>query len=390
METLASLLSPYPLQEFLQENWTQKGVFIPAERRDKFAHLFSWQDLNYLLNFHNYTYPDLRFSQGGRVLSPCSAKDWVKRCQEGATLILNHVHQRVPVLAELAAALHRELGHRVQVNTYCSWPSQQGFSCHYDTHEVFILQIKGNKEWFVFEDTIKYPRKNARTLGVEPPESDPYIHEVLQPGDLLYIPRGHWHYAIACDRPSLHLTLGIPGRTGVDWLRWLVGELQNDPAWRENLPLATTEDTAALEYHLHGLVDRLIDTLKQEKWVQKYARSHSHRSDRVPEISLPSQAGFDVFADGFDTQFRRAKFQNLRIEWQPETEQYQLAFAHKEINLTNVTDRFVQNLRQRHQFTVWEAMDWLPECDLEADILPLLWELVREGVLAVDSPDFPE
>jgi hypothetical protein len=166
-----------------------------------------------------------------------------------------------------------------------------------------------------------------------------------------------------------------------------VGELQQDPSWRENLPLATANDTADLEYHLHGLVDRLIDTLKKEKLVQKYAKSHSHRGDRLPEISLPSQAGFDVFADGFDTQFRRGKFQNLRIEKQPETNQYQITFAHKDINLTNVTDEFINNLCQRHQFTVWEAMEWLPNFDLEADVLPLLWQLVQEGVLIVDPSD---
>lgn len=381
MQTLDRLIHPYPLAEFLTNSWTRRGVFLPGEP-DKFRHLFSWGQLNHLLNFHNYSYPNLRFAVEGKVLPKCNAQDWVKHCQEGATLILNHVHQRLPVLAELTASLTEEIGHSSQVNTYCSWPSQQGFNCHYDTHEVFIVQIEGRKQWFVFEETIAYPCKNAKSLGLEPPEASPYLQCILNPGDALYIPRGHWHYAIALDEPSLHLTLGITCRTGIDWLNWLVKQLQCQSDWRQSLPLASDGDPGQLEHHLYSLLENLMTTLKEEKLVHKYVQS-CLLSGRTPELSLPSQAGYGIFEQGFETRFRRPKFQQLRVDAKDQN-CYQIATASKQVDITGMTPEFIDNLIGGKAFTVWDAMEWLPDFDLEADVLPLLLRLVKEGLLLVD------
>ncbi|MGD1704254.1 hypothetical protein [Dapis sp. BLCC M229] len=36
-------------------------------------------------------------------------------------------------------------------------------------------------------------------------------------------------------------------------------------------------------------------------------------------------------------------------------------------------------------FTIRDVADWLPECDLDTHILPLLAGLVKEGILVEDS-----
>ena len=57
---LANFLQPLRVSEFFQRNWTSKAVVIPGESKKFFTHLFSWEKLNYLLNFHQLKYPELR------------------------------------------------------------------------------------------------------------------------------------------------------------------------------------------------------------------------------------------------------------------------------------------------------------------------------------------
>ncbi|MDY6937834.1 MAG: cupin domain-containing protein, partial [Cyanobacteriota bacterium] len=270
-------------------------------------------------------------------------------------------------------------------NTYCSWPSQQGFNCHFDPHEVFILQIDGYKEWFVFEETLEYPRKRDKSPDLEPPKS-PYLNCTLSPGDVLYIPRGHWHYAIAREAPSLHLTLGLTCRTGIDWLTWLVENLQDDPAWRQNLPLILDGDKEQFDRHLQQLSDRLIETLQAQTLTQQFSRTYPLSGDRTPEIALPTQAGFDVFEAGLDTRFRPPLYQPLRIESLDDGE-YRIYTADTQIELKGLTRECVEHLFSGESFTVWNLAEWLPDRDLETELLPLLLRLIEAGMLLVVADD---
>lgn len=222
MRSLQDILKPYSVEEFLTKNWTSKAVFIPSQQQNKFSHLFSWKKLTELLNFHQFKYPDLRLVLDEKILDESANANLIEHCQEGATLILNGVHKRIPELAEFVSQVKYDFGCGVQVNAYCSWPEKQGFSLHYDTHEVFILQIDGTKKWCVVSDTFKYPLSDQKSSSLASPQGEPYLTCTLQPGDILYIPRGHWHYAIALEKPSLHLTLGVHCRTNIDFLEWLV------------------------------------------------------------------------------------------------------------------------------------------------------------------------
>ncbi|UBF27199.1 cupin domain-containing protein [Kovacikia minuta CCNUW1] len=384
METLKRLLAPYPIEQFLAQNWTQQAVYLAANHRHKFRDLFSWKALNHLLNFHRIPYPDLRFSLDGKSFPVDDRKDWHDRLRQGATLVINHIHELVPSVAELAVALRYELGHCTQVNLYCSPAEQQGFDCHYDTHDVLILQIDGEKKWFIFPETIPYPVAESRSPDQLPPDEPPYLKCVLQPGDVLYIPRGHWHYAISCDRPSLHLTVGIDCETGLDWLKWLVGELQNQPEWRQNLPFTANGDTDALEQRLEQLRRSLSQSLHQPELVQKYLQHFASQELPDTPFSLPAQLGVDIFDQGFETRFFRTKTQIVQIE-PLEDEAYQITIGSKRIALKGVPLSLVENIFTQECFSILDLGEWAPDLDFEGDVVPLLTRLVMEGVLFVEG-----
>lgn len=386
MENFDHLLSPYSVEQFFAKNWQEKGVYIRGNTTQKFQNLFSWKSLNYLLNFHSKSYPLFRLAQNKKVLGEEDNQKFLQKCQEGATLIIDQVDKRLPEITQLANAIRHDLGlgHRTQVNAYCSWPGKQGFDCHYDTHEVFILQTEGCKEWFVFTDTIKAPLPNQTPGETSPPDTPPYIQTTLHPGDLLYIPRGHWHYAIAKDQPSVHLTLGVHCRKGIDLLDWLKVELKEQQHWRVNLPPGINQlHSETLEKHLENLTQDLISYLQKPDLSRKYADYLASLEISHSGYDFPYQVGFGLDAITLETRFFRLPYQRILIESFPDKKQYRIRAGNKEVKLAGVPGQFLDNLFSQQEFSGNEIQQWLDGFDWEIEISPLLSRLVKERIIFI-------
>lgn len=383
MQALTKILKPYSVEEFLKNNWTSKAVFIAGEGEKKFTHLFSWEKVTYLLNFHDFKYPDLRLALDGKVLDERENENLIKWCQEGATLIIDKLHKLIPEISNFISEVKYELGYGAQVNAYCSWPGRQGFSSHYDTHEVFILQVDGRKKWHVFTDTVKYPLPDQKSASLPPPEGEPYLSCTLNPGDVLYIPRGHWHYAIALDEPSLHLTLGVHSKTGVDFLEWLVSELRQKEEWRRSMPLRL--EPAPVDAYVDSLIQNLNQYLAGNNIRDEYISHLDSLGKPAARYSLPYQAGFNIFACGSETKFKSAQFQRVKISELSDGSGYKILVSGKEVSLKGVPRSLVEKLFTEKLFTGKDVMSWLPDYDWEVDIVPLLSRLVVEGIIFVDT-----
>ncbi len=386
METLNYLLSPYTAQDFLTNYWQQKARHISANNSDKFRHIFSWKSLNYLLNFHEKNYPLFRLAKDKQVLKEADNYQFLKRCQQGSTLIIDQIDERVPEVSELANAIQYELGigHRTQVNGYCSWPGTQGFDCHYDTHEVFILQIEGCKEWFVFPDTIKAPL--SPSTEANPPETDPYIHTTLYAGDVLYIPRGHWHYAIAQDQPSLHLTLGVHCHKGIDIFDWLKEQFKDQETWRYNLPVGVNQlDSASLQQYLEQLTQELVNYLNRPDLTKQYADYLASQEVQPVSYDFPHQVGFGLEDIKPHTYFYRPAYQRVMFDFNEKKQQYRIRIGTQEIKLAGVPTTFIENLFSYQEFSGYDIQKWLADFDWDSEILPLLSYLVKQRVILINN-----
>jgi ribosomal protein L16 Arg81 hydroxylase len=388
MFDLESLIDPIPLDEFLRENWTTRGLVFRGQDQDRFRSLFSWDQLNHLLNFHHLRFgEEVRLAAIGRkpVGNPETPEEWIKHCQDGYTLIINRLQARVPAVAELASAVERSIGHRSQVNMYCSWPEQQGFDQHHDDHEVFILQVEGTKRWVVSEPTYEYPlnKYSNDSADTGEPKSSPYIETELRPGDVLYIPRGHWHYAVAGgDQPSVHLTLGVTCRTGVYWLKWLADELVGEVEWRKNLPPIVNGDTADLTDYVSGMLKRLAALADSEQLIQAYIANHiTSQNSRHREVSLPSQSGFHRLSTRADTRLRRTRFSPVKVDYDAVSEQHLILLSTRKITLDGAPPELIDNIFARETFTFGEAVGWAIGFSPAEDIAPLLQLLIEEQVL---------
>ena len=58
----------------------------------------------------------------------------------------------------------------------------------------------------------------------------------LRPGDLLYLPRGQYHYALADDGPCVHIAWGVTYPIGMDVVSYAFERMVGEAVGRANLP----------------------------------------------------------------------------------------------------------------------------------------------------------
>jgi bifunctional lysine-specific demethylase and histidyl-hydroxylase NO66 len=184
---------------------------------------------------------------------------------DGYTVILNNVQDYAPWVARLVQSIQARTSYPVEANAYMTPPKSQGFKPHYDTHDVLVAQVEGEKLWRVYGAEAACPLPEltdgapVRREGLPTPE-----HIRLVPGDVLYIPRGWIHEAESEKGSSLHLTFGIHAPQGRDLIRASIDALcRVHPELRSVLPfgyLRRPTDQEALK----GVLARLIALLQAD------------------------------------------------------------------------------------------------------------------------------
>lgn len=226
------------------------------------------------------TFGDREFTSGGGVGAAVADqldddRIW-RHFADGATLVLQGLHRSHEPILRFTQALAADLGHPCQVNAYITPPQSTGFSDHYDVHDVFVVQIEGEKQWRVREPVRPLPLRDqpwdAHRDAVAQAATQPPLEEfVMSAGDVLYLPRGYLHSATALGEVSIHLTIGVH-----EWTRHHVAEqlaagalqtLAEDVAMRASLPLGVAvadpeslrSDIAAVRTALVAAVETLPD-----------------------------------------------------------------------------------------------------------------------------------
>jgi ribosomal protein L16 Arg81 hydroxylase len=279
--TLTDFLHPVTAEAFFAEYYDRKPLHVPASSPEKFADVMTWDILTALLNMtaiwsprnlqlvlDKEMVPAEQYCRQAidRNLQPTLQPDaglvkgWLRR---GASIVANDIDTLTPGLAAAANALEAATGGKVQSNLYCSWKQRQAFSTHFDTHDVYALHVAGEKVWRVYEGRLDNPIANEAFKTLD----DDYhrthrgavaLEVELRPGDLLYIPRGQYHDALASSEGCIHLAYGVTRVIGVDVLGLIYERAVADPLFRANMPRAEAGPDARRQW-LDGLAARLAD-----------------------------------------------------------------------------------------------------------------------------------
>jgi ribosomal protein L16 Arg81 hydroxylase len=294
---LAGLLAPFKRETFLARHWDRAPLHIEGGGHD-FSGLISTARIDALVAEQVFTGDQLsmarsepRLSEEAYLTDTGLADPGLvaRRYQEGATLILPQLHRRERALADLCRALEAELGHPVQTNIYLTPPTAQGFQTHYDTHDVFILQVEGAKRWRLYDAPAGAV---FRGEGFEPGAvraGDISAEFVLQPGEVAYVPRGLMHDAVneGADEASLHITVGVLARTWADFLLEAVSEAAlKTPALRAALPAHVSSAEPDLDA-IHTVFEAAIQSVRDHADLEAVAGLFADRfvTARTPDTS---------------------------------------------------------------------------------------------------------
>lgn len=301
---LERLVFPHGIAEFVSRYWEQTHLHVRREQNpllgDYFDQLISVDDVDHFLATICAAGPQrcdsLRMSQGGTQIPPVEfqfneragfANFDVERIlslyRNGATIIVNSVQQTLGPVAMLCNDLAGFFGVRVLANVYITPPSRQGFPAHHDNHDVFLLQILGEKNWKFYGSPLPLSRW-AERAGALDGATEAQDELSLRAGEALYIPRGLVHEGVASTSTSFHLTIGIHPYTWADLLVDVIGELQlEDVDLRRSVApqLAAPGDAETLEETAAQLAERLPDGRRLARIVEQRA-AETRAASRVP------------------------------------------------------------------------------------------------------------
>lgn len=274
--TLAGLIAPHSLQHFLEHHWEREHLHVLGRTDEARASLVTLEAVDLMLSTRVNRHPDVSVVNAANPVEPedyTDGEDLVDPIRvarlfaAGGTIIINNLDQYSPRVRALVSQLEAELRVHAQANLYLTPGGAQGFAAHYDSHDVILVQVIGQKQWRLYDSPKGLPMRGERFDPAATKPGERTAELLLQPGGVLYIPRGLMHDAVAVDDgPSMHVTIGLHAfRWSEVLLEALAAQAIVDPDLRAGLPLGALRSDAsvdALREAMRARVDRLIEAMR--------------------------------------------------------------------------------------------------------------------------------
>jgi mannose-6-phosphate isomerase-like protein (cupin superfamily) len=362
---------------FAERYWGRRPL-LHRRSGARFDDLLSLGDVDHLITGTLLRLPAVRLVKDGKPLPPPSYTRTItvgsRRVPEtirpervlqafadGATIVLQVLHRQWTPIARFCRELELAMTHPVQANAYVTPATSRGFGIHHDSHEVFVLQAHGRKEWRVF-----------------PPgdPGSPVLEAELGPGDALYIPRGFPHEAEAREEVSVHVTIGIPARTWLDVWRHVMKEAADDAAFRENLPIAFAREADALAEEMAvrmGEFQSWFEKAAGAEAAASFTRDYWSRRRPVLDGQLLQVAGLGSIRPDTPLRLRPGSIFQVAVDGQEAV----VLLGNRELRMPGFVEPALRYIaRSKERFTPSE----LGTLDAESSLV-LVRRLIREGAL---------
>jgi lysine-specific demethylase/histidyl-hydroxylase NO66 len=362
-------------QAFREKVWASHVHLHHTDPADLVG-LLALDDVDHLLTSVALRTPALRVVKDGSVL-PSSrftrsatmagepltglvdARKVLALFDSGATVVLQGLHRYWPPLTQLVRELELSLGHPCQANAYLTPPGSQGFARHSDTHDVFVFQTHGRKQWEIVE-------------GSEEREV------LLEPGLSMYLPTGTPHSARSQEQTSLHVTVGINRLTWRDVLRRVSDRVLADERYDEPLPAGYVDAPSRLAGRLAEELEAFSRGLEDiDARAVADERATMFLRERTPALrgGLTDLVALDELTD--DTLLARRPTAACVLK---ETgEKLVVLLGDRELRMPSSLVEPMRFVRDHRSFRVGELSPWLDE---ESRVV-VSRRLVREGLLRI-------
>ena len=188
--SLDILIAPHSRESFFEEVWEKRALHIARNNPDYFAFLRedlnveqviwqtcrSWGDVSLARAHTNYEVAPY-------AALPPSVSTIRKAVADDYTVVINNLERKSLRVAEFCRNVEKNLYFNAIVNLYFTKANTQGLNYHYDTEDVFILQLEGKKEWRIYDVRADLPLTDE---VYQQPDCDSSSFQTFQlcPGDV--------------------------------------------------------------------------------------------------------------------------------------------------------------------------------------------------------------
>ena len=250
--TLAKLFGTNGVGDFLGGYWPERHFCVHRKHSDLPA-VLRGEELGGLDGLARHYRGPVAFGRGAvdtRTFNSDAHPAHLFRL--GYTVYLYDIAASVPRLPAWLAALERDLGVPAgssKIGAFAS-PCGDGLPIHFDADDVISVQLSGSKTFEIAPvEALRFPVGQQfgpgmlpgdelypqATAGFPKPDGVPLERIRMEPGSILYLPRGTWHTTRA-ESDSFSISIGIRPPAALDYLlpqlRML---LLQDSRWRRPL-----------------------------------------------------------------------------------------------------------------------------------------------------------
>lgn len=213
-----------------------QGIKPYLQRNAVNPQIFSWRLVNDMIARHDSASANFKLMKNGIIpkqqymesyLEVGTIKHRVHKpsmydlLRNGASLVLNKIENTYEV-EDIRNQIAQYCGRQTVISGYAAFGDDMSFGNHYDTHDVFAIQLIGSKRWTIYPPTLVNPNHTQSSVGRESEcTAIPYMSVVLEAGDLFYLPRGWWHEVCPTGSETFHLAIGTYPAHASDYLRWV-------------------------------------------------------------------------------------------------------------------------------------------------------------------------
>lgn len=387
---LEEWLTPLSMNDFFCNFWEKKPLVLKGRYSNCFSDILSLKDVDFLLSSLNSSvgfYKNVKWVRFINNKKELKIDNYLRNESDflnmdkvlagfkgGNTIVLNRLQHRWFPIWKVCHELEKILGHFVSANMYLSPENAQGFDAHYDPHDVFILQLEGEKLWKIYPDHVEFPI-GTKDSPFTSPLSPPLYELYLTPGDLLYIPRGWVHVASTAKKYSLHLTIGIHVLTWLD----LISELSvTEPSFRRSIPQELLCGEKNVDIDLESLFQKLAYLFANKEVIKV---SIQNLRKKLIEKKTPPLMGYLTSFSEAEKFSENTRINKKGEEWKIDRSEDKLTvhFNGIKVNLPIVLEPLIEYISREGEFFI----NQLPFPIQLEEKIEVVRTLVKSGLLIV-------
>lgn len=350
---------------------------------------FSWKNINELYSRGDIAHRDFKLMNGYEI----PKKEYIEsydnlgvleyRCitsvlygylRNGATLVRNRIKNE-PFVDQISKQIANYAEARTIVGGYAAFSSKSSYKSHWDTRDVYAVQLLGRKRWILRKPNFEFPLYMQQTKDfpeIQEPE-EIYMDVILEAGDILYIPRGWWHDPLPLDEETFHLAVATFPPTGFEYMLWLQKAMPGIRDCRKNF--SNFEHDVEM---INNISHHLGEIIKDKNFYQSFMMHH------LAEQSVPSMLSLDVLGNGKVNQLDRAQRLYLNTNLLYFFDEGFLIINGNKVNVDDIGLLLIQYLYNNPYSSVNEILEQFRDHSKEK-VEKLIFQLSIENVIGLVS-----